>query len=62
MRAATPALPGAEQFDSPRLLLRDGTVADVHVADATDRAALRKSQMTPQIQVRSTTHVGGRSS
>jgi acetate---CoA ligase (ADP-forming) len=41
MRAVTPALPAVDQIDSPRLILRDGTVASVRIASAADRNAIR---------------------
>ena len=41
MRPATPALPAVDQIDSPRLILRDGTVATLRVSTAADREAIR---------------------
>ncbi len=41
MRPVTPALPAVDQIDSPRLILRDGTVASLSVATAADRDAIR---------------------
>src|SRR3954468_23127425 len=41
MRSVTAALPAVDQIDSPRLILRDGTVASVRVASSADRDAIR---------------------
>jgi acetate---CoA ligase (ADP-forming) len=41
VRPVTPALPAVDQIDSPRLILRDGTVASIRVATAPDREAIR---------------------
>jgi acetyl coenzyme A synthetase (ADP forming)-like protein len=41
VRPVTPALPAVDQMDSPRLILRDGTVATLRLATATDREAIR---------------------
>jgi acetyl coenzyme A synthetase (ADP forming)-like protein len=41
VRPVTPALPAVDQIDTPRLILRDGTVASVRVANAADREAIR---------------------
>jgi acetyl coenzyme A synthetase (ADP forming)-like protein len=42
MRPVTPALPAVDQIDSPRLILRDGSVASLRVATAADREAIRR--------------------
>jgi acetyl coenzyme A synthetase (ADP forming)-like protein len=42
MRPATPPLPSGDQIDSPRLVLRDGSVASVRMADAADRDDIRR--------------------
>jgi acetate---CoA ligase (ADP-forming) len=42
MRPVTPPLPAGDQIDSPRLMLRDGTVATVREATAADRDAIRR--------------------
>jgi succinyl-CoA synthetase alpha subunit/GNAT superfamily N-acetyltransferase len=42
MRPLTPALPAGDQIDSPRLVLRDGTVASVREATAMDRESIRQ--------------------
>src|SRR5215510_9848319 len=42
MRPITPPLPARDQIDSPRLVLRDGTVASVREAAAADRASIQK--------------------
>src|SRR6266550_547970 len=42
MRPVTPPLPAGDQIDSPRLMLRDGTVATVREATAADREAIRR--------------------
>src|SRR5262249_5614238 len=41
-RPITPPLPAQDQIDSPRLVLRDGTVASVRTATAGDRDAIRQ--------------------
>jgi GNAT superfamily N-acetyltransferase len=41
-RQITPPLPAQDQIDSPRLVLRDGTVASVRTATAADREAIRQ--------------------
>ena len=42
MREATPAVPAGDQIDSPRLVLRDGTVASVRPSLVSDRDAIRR--------------------
>jgi acetate---CoA ligase (ADP-forming) len=42
MREVTPPVPADDQLDSPRLLLRDGTVASVRLAVADDNEAIRR--------------------
>lgn len=42
MREATPPLPADDQIDSPRLVLRDGTVASIRPATREDRSAVRR--------------------
>jgi acetyl coenzyme A synthetase (ADP forming)-like protein len=42
MRPITPPLPAGDQIDSPRLVLRDGSVASVREATATDRESIRQ--------------------
>ena len=42
MRPITPPLPAGDQIDSPRLVLRDGTVASIREATAADRDAIRR--------------------
>lgn len=42
MRPATPPLPASDEMESPRLVLRDGTVASVRAAELSDREALRR--------------------
>lgn len=42
MREVTPPGPAADQLDSPRLLLRDGTVASVRVSTPDDQDAIRR--------------------
>src|SRR5215475_4945140 len=41
-RPITPPLPARDQIDSPRLVLRDGTVASVRTATPADREAIRQ--------------------
>src|SRR5215467_1657470 len=41
-RPITPPLPARDQIDSPRLVLRDGTVASVRMATAADRESIRQ--------------------
>src|SRR3954470_13022064 len=41
MRPVAPALPGADTMSSPRLVLRDGSVGSVRVAEPADVPALR---------------------
>ncbi|MGE3959953.1 MAG: GNAT family N-acetyltransferase [Vicinamibacterales bacterium] len=41
MREVTPPLPAGDQVDSPRLVLRDGTVASVRPSLISDREAIR---------------------
>jgi acetyl coenzyme A synthetase (ADP forming)-like protein len=41
-RPITPPLPARDQIDSPRLVLRDGTVASVRTATAADRESIRQ--------------------
>ncbi len=42
MREVTPPSPAADQLDSPRLLLRDGTAASVRLSTAEDHEAIRR--------------------
>lgn len=42
MHPATPQLPAGDQIDSPRLILRDGTVASVRLATVADRDEIRR--------------------
>jgi len=42
MRPTTPILPAGDQIDSPRLVLRDGSVASVRMAAASDRESIRR--------------------
>ncbi|MQA31860.1 MAG: GNAT family N-acetyltransferase [Luteitalea sp.] len=42
MRQVTSSLPARDQMDSPRLVLRDGTVASVRLAEPGDHAAIRR--------------------
>src|SRR5262245_39496169 len=42
MRPITPPLPAGDQIDSPRLVLRDGTVASVREVTAADRESIRQ--------------------
>ena len=42
MRPITPPLPAGDQIDSPRLVLRDGTVASIREATAADRDSIRR--------------------
>jgi acetyl coenzyme A synthetase (ADP forming)-like protein len=42
MREVTPPLPAGDVIDSPRLVLRDGTVASVRTSTAADRDAIRR--------------------
>ena len=41
-RPITPPLPAGDQIDSPRLVLRDGTVASIRAVTATDRESIRQ--------------------
>ena len=41
-RPITPALPAGDQIDSPRVVLRDGTVASIRAVTATDRESIRQ--------------------
>src|SRR5436189_1080958 len=41
MRPASAGMPALDQIDSPRLILRNGTVASVRRAGVADRASLR---------------------
>ena len=41
-RPITPPLPAGDQIDSPRLVLRDGTVASVRAVTAADRESIRQ--------------------
>ena len=41
MREATPTPPAGDQIDSPRLVLRDGTVASCRLSVVQDRDAIR---------------------
>ncbi|MBS1820010.1 MAG: GNAT family N-acetyltransferase [Acidobacteria bacterium] len=42
MREATPPVPAGDTIDSPRLVLRDGTVASVRPSSSADRDAIRR--------------------
>jgi len=42
MREATPSVPAGDAIDSPRLVLRDGTVASVRPSVISDRDAIRR--------------------
>jgi acetate---CoA ligase (ADP-forming) len=42
VRPTTPTLPAGDQIDSPRLVLRDGTVASIRVVSPTDRESIRR--------------------
>jgi RimJ/RimL family protein N-acetyltransferase len=41
-RPITPSLPAGDQINSPRLVLRDGTVASIRAVTATDRESIRQ--------------------
>ena len=50
MHEATPQPPAGDQIDSPRLVMRDGTVASVRLSVAQDRDAIRRffHDLSPQ--------------